>query len=119
MTVTDCCLSFHLRFGAPCADECARQYDLPVLKGVDVVAYWTLPDGAEPVIGTPNLMASYGEYRFFFSSIVNLRAFEVFNEESVRGSRGAAVKNTCSLRVAPLGPRLRDTRLEMLVRPLC
>eukprot|EP00752_Nemacystus_decipiens_P016488 g14739.t1 len=57
-------------------DECARQYDLPVLKGVDLVAYWTLPDGAEPVMGTANLIAFYGAYRFYFSSIANLRAFE-------------------------------------------
>ena len=41
------------------------------------MAYWTLPDGAEPVMGTSNLMAEYGDYRFYFSSIVNLRAFEV------------------------------------------
>ncbi|CAN0038582.1 unnamed protein product, partial [Hapterophycus canaliculatus] len=48
----------------------------PVLRGVDVVAYWTLPDGGEPVAGTPNLMATFGSYRFFFSSIENLRTFE-------------------------------------------
>lgn len=56
---------------------------LPVLGGFDVVAYWTLPDGAEPVLGTSALMALYGNYRFFFSSIENLRAFEVKGLRSI------------------------------------
>jgi len=59
------------------ADECTRQYDLPVLAGVDLVAYWTLPEGSSAVHGSPNLMTVYEGYRFFFSSIENLRAFEV------------------------------------------
>lgn len=50
---------------------------LPVLGGVDVVAYWALSEGATPVHGTPTLTAMFGDYRFFFSSIENLRTFEV------------------------------------------
>lgn len=52
-------------------------YSLPVLGGFDVVAYWTLPGGAEPVLGTQAFTALYGNYRFLFSSTENLRAFEV------------------------------------------
>lgn len=58
----------------------------PVLGGVDVVAYWGLSEGAEPVSGTPALMALYGDYRFYFSSIENLRTFEVLESEAVTGA---------------------------------
>ncbi|CAM9990644.1 unnamed protein product [Ectocarpus sp. 12 AP-2014] len=53
--------------------ECAGQFDLPVLGGVDVVEYWRLPLAAEAVLGSPNLMSVFGNYRFFFSSVENLR----------------------------------------------
>ncbi|CAM9210341.1 unnamed protein product [Ectocarpus fasciculatus] len=56
--------------------ECAGQFDLPVLGGVDVVEYWRLPLAAEPVLGSPNLMSVLGDYRFFFSTAENLRVFE-------------------------------------------
>ncbi|CAM9169713.1 unnamed protein product [Ectocarpus sp. 8 AP-2014] len=56
--------------------ECAGQFDLPVLGGVDVVEYWRLPSAAEAVLGSPNLMSVFGNYRFFFSSVENLRVFE-------------------------------------------
>lgn len=62
-------------------EECAGQFDLPVLGGVDVVAYWDLPAGAEPVLGTSDLMALWGDYRFFFSSIENLRTFQVTKQK--------------------------------------
>lgn len=60
-----------------CLVECAGQFDLPVLGGVDVVEYWRLPLAAEPVLGSPNLMSVLGDYRFFFSTVENLRVFEV------------------------------------------
>ncbi|CAM9998835.1 unnamed protein product [Ectocarpus sp. 6 AP-2014] len=56
--------------------ECAGQFDLPVLGGVDVVEYWRLPSAAEAVLGSPNLMSVFGNYRFFFSSVENLLVFE-------------------------------------------
>ncbi|CAB1112120.1 unnamed protein product [Ectocarpus sp. CCAP 1310/34] len=59
-----------------CSAECAGQFDLPVLGGVDVVEYWSLPLAAEAVLGSPNLMSVFGNYRFFFSSVENLRVFE-------------------------------------------
>ncbi|CAN0483288.1 unnamed protein product [Ectocarpus sp. 12 AP-2014] len=59
-----------------CSAECAGQFDLPVLGGVDVVEYWRLPLAAEAVLGSPNLMSVFGNYRFFFSSVENLRVFE-------------------------------------------
>lgn len=70
-------LSLFLFFLAMLAD-----LSLPVLAGVDVVAYWTLPGGATPVLGSHNLMSIFQGYRFFFSSIENLRTFEVRVRES-------------------------------------
>lgn len=77
-------------------------FSLPVLGGYDVVAYWTLPDGAEPVLGKPALMSLYGHYRFFFSSIENLRTFEVRSMMRVlrlRVSFGRAVQ-PCYIRTS-------------------
>lgn len=65
-------------------EECAGQFDLPILGGVDVVEYWNLPAGADPVLGKSTLMAFLGDYRFFFSTIENLRWFEVRNENSLQ-----------------------------------
>lgn len=59
------------------SDECAGDFTLPVLAGVDVVAYFSLPPGAAPVFGSKNRVAFFGNYRFYFSSIENLRLFEV------------------------------------------
>ncbi|CAN0031532.1 unnamed protein product [Ectocarpus sp. 12 AP-2014] len=56
--------------------DCTGDTHLPVLGGVDVVAYWALSAGSKPVFGTPNLVALFGDYRFYFSSIENLRTFE-------------------------------------------
>ncbi|CAM9696830.1 unnamed protein product [Scytosiphon promiscuus] len=56
--------------------DCTADTGLPVLAGVDVVAYWTLPGGASPILGSHNLMSMFQGYRFFFSSIENLRTFE-------------------------------------------
>ncbi|CAN0039334.1 unnamed protein product [Ectocarpus fasciculatus] len=56
--------------------DCTGDTHFPVLAGVDVVAYWALPEGSKPVFGTPNLVALFGDYRFYFSSIENLRTFE-------------------------------------------
>ncbi|CAN0007944.1 unnamed protein product [Ascophyllum nodosum] len=57
-------------------DECTGDFTLPVLAGVDVVAFFSLPPGATPVVGSENRMALFGDYRFYFSSIENLRLFE-------------------------------------------
>lgn len=55
----------------------AADTSLPVLGGVDVVAYWALPEGSVSVLGTADLVGLFRDYRFFFSSIENLRTFEV------------------------------------------
>ncbi|CAN0431229.1 unnamed protein product [Pylaiella littoralis] len=57
-------------------EDCTADTSLPVLGGVDVVSFWALSEEEAPVRGTPTLMAPFGDYRFFFSSIENLRAFE-------------------------------------------
>lgn len=57
--------------------ECTGDFSLPVLAGVDVVAYFSLNEGEPPVYGTENYMALFGAYRFYFGSMGNLRTFEV------------------------------------------
>lgn len=53
---------------------------MPVLNGVDLVAYFSLDADAAPVYGTENYMAVFGNYRFYFSSMENFQKFEVWQE---------------------------------------
>lgn len=48
----------------------------PVLSGYDVVAYFSLDEGADGVQGTEEFTATYQEYTFYFSSQDNLNQFE-------------------------------------------
>ena len=47
------------------------------LQGVDLVAYFSLGEGDEPVLGSSDHVAAYGDYRFKFSSAKNRALFEV------------------------------------------
>lgn len=58
-------------------EECTRDFTLPVLGGIDVVAYSDLHEGDPPVFGNENLMTVYYGYRFNFSMLENLLDFEV------------------------------------------
>ena len=47
----------------------------PVLSGYDVVAYFSLADGADAVAGSAAHNASYGGYTFYFSTAANRATF--------------------------------------------
>ena len=48
----------------------------PVLSGYDVVAYFSLADGADAVAGSAAHNATYGGYTFYFSTEANRATFE-------------------------------------------
>lgn len=47
------------------------------MQGVDLVAYFTLAEGDEPVLGSPSYVSTFAGYSFQFSSAKNLALFEV------------------------------------------
>lgn len=56
---------------------CAGDKSLPVLQGVDVVAYQTLAFGGLPVYGSEDYTSELYGYTFWFSSQENKEAFDV------------------------------------------
>lgn len=50
---------------------------MPVLQGVDVVAYFDLAPGSPPVHGSSHYSSEYMGYTFWFSSQQNKETFEV------------------------------------------
>lgn len=58
-------------------EECTGDRSLPVLKGVDLVAYRSLKGGQPAVYGSDHYSALYRDYLFYFSSLQNKVAFEV------------------------------------------
>lgn len=57
-------------------DDCTTGAPFP-LEGVDLVAYFSLAEGDEPLLGSPKYVSTYGDYNFQFSSARNLALFEV------------------------------------------
>lgn len=57
--------------------ECTGDQSIPVLKGVDFVAYWSLAGGQPAVYGSEQYSTVFQGYLFFFSSIQNKMIFEV------------------------------------------
>ena len=47
------------------------------MQGVDLVAYFSLAEGDDPVIGSTSYVSTFGSYSFQFSSATNLALFEV------------------------------------------
>lgn len=60
------------------------------LQGVDLVAYFSLAEGDEPVLGSPEHVAAYGDFQFKFSSAKNKALFKVDRPcERIEGREGA------------------------------
>lgn len=59
-----------------CWEDCAGSH-LPVLGGIDVVAYHAIDPGEPPVSGNQWHEALYGGYRFWFVSEANKALFQV------------------------------------------
>lgn len=57
--------------------ECTGDRSIPVLKGVDVVAYFSLERGQHAVYGSELYTVVFNDYLFFFSSLENKLVFEV------------------------------------------
>lgn len=57
--------------------ECAGNAKLPVLKGVDVVSYFSLIDGEPAMFGFEEFESVFNGYRFLFTSEENKALFEV------------------------------------------
>lgn len=57
-------------------EDCAESY-MPVLGGIDVVAYQAIDPGETPVYGKQWHEALYGGYRFWFVSETNKALFQV------------------------------------------
>lgn len=57
--------------------QCAGDLSLPVMKGADLVSYFSLEEGDVAMYGTPEHQSSYGEYLFLFVSEENKALFEV------------------------------------------
>lgn len=62
------------------SDHTVTQCTSPVgnfaLKGVDVVAYFSLEEGDEAVWGSTDFVATFGGYRYLFASAENKALFE-------------------------------------------
>lgn len=58
-------------------EQCAGDAALPVLRGVDVVAYYSIEAGASAVYGYEEYEAIINGYRFYFASKENKELFEV------------------------------------------
>ncbi len=60
--------------------KCLQPSAGPVLSGYDLVAYFSLEEGADAVVGSEDYSTTYGdhgnEYTFYFSSSENLALFE-------------------------------------------
>lgn len=54
--------------------ECTGDFGPPVLAGSDLVAFFSLKDGAPPVSGAISFMSEFEGYRFYFSSAGDLAA---------------------------------------------
>lgn len=57
--------------------DCAGDVSRPVLAGADVVEYFNIPAGSEPVIGKSSISTQHNGYLFFFNSTENRALFEV------------------------------------------
>ena len=57
--------------------ECSGDRSVPVLKGVDFVAYRSLEGGQPAVYGSEHYSVVFQDYLFYFSSIQNKLLFEV------------------------------------------
>lgn len=57
--------------------DCAGDVSRPVLAGADVVEYFNIPAGSEPVIGKGSISTLHNGYLFFFNSTENRGLFEV------------------------------------------
>ncbi|CAN0304134.1 unnamed protein product, partial [Discosporangium mesarthrocarpum] len=55
---------------------CTGNRSLPVLEGVDVVAYYQLDPGADPVHGVSSIRAYLNNYAFYFSTEENKQVFQ-------------------------------------------
>lgn len=55
---------------------CTGDFTLPVLQGVDLVAYWFLEQDAPAVMGSEDNASTYNGYLFYFSSAENQKLFE-------------------------------------------
>lgn len=58
------------------SEDCTAGADF-AMQGVDLVAYFTLAEGDEPVLGSPSYVSTFAGYSFQFSSATNLALFEV------------------------------------------
>eukprot|EP00752_Nemacystus_decipiens_P017527 g15708.t1 len=57
------------------SDDCTAGADF-AMQGVDLVAYFSLAHGDEPVLGSTTHVSTFGSYSFLFSSANNLALFE-------------------------------------------
>lgn len=83
-------------------NECTGNTDLPVLGGVDVVAYFSLEAGAAAMFGYETHQYHVGGYKFYFVSEENKKIFEVSEdggkeEGNKRVPRRVPVGKFCSL----------------------
>lgn len=58
-------------------DICTGDTTLPVLLGVDLVAYFSLEESESAVFGSEDYASTYNGYLFYFSSAENQELFEV------------------------------------------
>lgn len=55
----------------------AGDISLPVLAGADVVSYFSMEEGAKPVIATGEIRSTHDGYLYFFNSVNHREAFNV------------------------------------------
>lgn len=57
--------------------ECTGNTGKAVVRGADVVAYWSIEPGHHAVYGSKEFSSRFGRYLFYFSSLENKLEFEV------------------------------------------